>query len=578
MSATTSASATNNNSNTSKTSPPIMPPVISPQLQHHQKPPLSPPSAHMNPAVGIPLPLLKPSAAIFNVMQLQQQHQPPTSTSSPPMSRSSPMQASLPTVQLPLPPSNLEQMRLQQLYTLALADRMRFLHPALMSPYPGGNPHPSPGSPSSPLAPSPPRGLPPPDFHHPLYPYGKFDPRLFRLPEEPKPQQSYIGLISMAILSVPDEKLVLADIYQYILDNFAYFRHRGPGWRNSIRHNLSLNDCFIKSGRAANGKGHYWAIHPACSDDFKKGDYRRRKAQRKVRRHMGLAVDEEDSPSPPPPPMQQQMPHNPMLPHGWPPLAAAAAFSQQAAALAALHGGRSHGPMIPPMMPSMLPSMLPPLNLAITNPSITPPPPPPPVSICRTAAAKKRQFDVASLLGNSQASREDDATTAAHKRMRQQLAEISSHHGGRGLFLPPKEEEMVDEENEQNTTEEEESSSQKVDVVSVHGDKIAASDEEEEEEKEANSSGDEKTGATASAAPTASFPWPQPPSAVMSTEALNGDGPTPPLPSRPTDMLPHEYLARYYQFMHQNQQRIHQAAAAQSGDESENGRQSATSE
>lgn len=121
-------------------------------------------------------------------------------------------------------------------------------------------------------------------------------------PEEPKPQHSYIGLIAMAILSHPDHKLVLSDIYQHILDNYPYFRSRGPGWRNSIRHNLSLNDCFIKAGRSANGKGHYWAIHPANVEDFRKGDFRRRKAQRKVRKHMGLAVDDdgEDSPSPPP--------------------------------------------------------------------------------------------------------------------------------------------------------------------------------------------------------------------------------------------------------------------------------------
>lgn len=122
--------------------------------------------------------------------------------------------------------------------------------------------------------------------------------------EEPKPQHSYIGLIAMAILSAPDAKLVLSDIYQHILDNYPYFRTRGPGWRNSIRHNLSLNDCFIKAGRSANGKGHFWAIHPANVDDFRKGDFRRRKAQRKVRRHMGLSVDEEpDSPSPPPLPV-----------------------------------------------------------------------------------------------------------------------------------------------------------------------------------------------------------------------------------------------------------------------------------
>ena len=121
--------------------------------------------------------------------------------------------------------------------------------------------------------------------------------------EEPKPNHSYIGLIAMAILNSADKKLVLSDIYQYILDNYPYFRTRGPGWRNSIRHNLSLNDCFIKAGRSANGKGHFWAIHPACRDDFAKGDFRRRHAQRKVRKAMGLAVgdDESDTPRSPSP-------------------------------------------------------------------------------------------------------------------------------------------------------------------------------------------------------------------------------------------------------------------------------------
>ena len=132
-----------------------------------------------------------------------------------------------------------------------------------------------------------------------LHPYLYKDPRARFIHEEPKPNHSYIGLIAMAILSAKDKKLVLSDIYQWILDNYTYFRTRGPGWRNSIRHNLSLNDCFIKSGRSANGKGHYWAIHPANLEDFQKGDFRRRRAQRRVRKHMGLAVpDDEDSPSP----------------------------------------------------------------------------------------------------------------------------------------------------------------------------------------------------------------------------------------------------------------------------------------
>jgi hypothetical protein len=183
--------------------------------------------------------------------------------------------------------SSPEAVRLQQhLYTLAFADRMRQLQP--FSPFP-------------PLLPPSftPRFCLPPDLA--MFPLAKLDPRLFRInfPEEPKPQHSYIGLIAMAILSSPEKKLVLADIYQFVLDKFPYFRHRGHGWRNSIRHNLSINDCFVKAGRASNGKGHYWAVHTACQEDFQKGDFSRRKAQRKVRRHMGLNMEAEDDLSPP---------------------------------------------------------------------------------------------------------------------------------------------------------------------------------------------------------------------------------------------------------------------------------------
>ena len=97
---------------------------------------------------------------------------------------------------------------------------------------------------------------------------------------EDKPTQSYIGLIGKAILSSPQQKLVLSDIYNYILTHYPYFRNKGPGWRNSIRHNLSLNDCFVKLGRSPNGKGHFWAINPINYDDFSRGDYKRKRVPR----------------------------------------------------------------------------------------------------------------------------------------------------------------------------------------------------------------------------------------------------------------------------------------------------------
>ena len=113
-----------------------------------------------------------------------------------------------------------------------------------------------------------------------------FFPRSFKsfYVDEEKPNQSYIGLIGQAIMSSQDKKMVLSDIYKWVLTHYPYFRNKGPGWKNSVRHNLSLNDCFVKAGRSPNGKGNYWAINPENYEDFRKGDFRRRRAQRRNRK------------------------------------------------------------------------------------------------------------------------------------------------------------------------------------------------------------------------------------------------------------------------------------------------------
>ena len=61
-----------------------------------------------------------------------------------------------------------------------------------------------------------------------------------------------------------------------------YFRTAGITWRNAIRHNLSVNECFIRCGRAASGRGFNWYIHPGCVEMFRRGDFRRRELRRKV--------------------------------------------------------------------------------------------------------------------------------------------------------------------------------------------------------------------------------------------------------------------------------------------------------
>ncbi|NXS57975.1 FXJ1B protein, partial [Brachypteracias leptosomus] len=113
-----------------------------------------------------------------------------------------------------------------------------------------------------------------------------------------KPPYSYANLICMAMEASNEPKITLSAIYKWITDNFCYFRHADPTWQNSIRHNLSLNKCFIKVPREKGepGKGGFWKLDPQYADRLKNGAFKKRRMP-PVQIHLALTKkDQQEAP------------------------------------------------------------------------------------------------------------------------------------------------------------------------------------------------------------------------------------------------------------------------------------------
>lgn len=108
-----------------------------------------------------------------------------------------------------------------------------------------------------------------------------------------KPDLSYVSMIVMAISSSPHHQLTLSQIYEYMRRKWPeafdeILNGKYTGWMNSVRHNLSLNDCFVKVPKeaGATGKGHKWTLIEGWRSMFehKDGSFRRR--PRGFRQHL----------------------------------------------------------------------------------------------------------------------------------------------------------------------------------------------------------------------------------------------------------------------------------------------------
>uniref|UniRef100_A0A3Q3CQ96 Forkhead box protein M1 n=1 Tax=Haplochromis burtoni TaxID=8153 RepID=A0A3Q3CQ96_HAPBU len=87
-------------------------------------------------------------------------------------------------------------------------------------------------------------------------------------PQQPiseRPPYSYMAMIQFAINSRKNRRMTLNEIYMWIENNFPYYRDVAkPGWKNSIRHNLSVHDLFIRE-TSPDGKMSFWTIRPEAN-------------------------------------------------------------------------------------------------------------------------------------------------------------------------------------------------------------------------------------------------------------------------------------------------------------------------
>ncbi|XP_054649750.1 forkhead box protein N1 isoform X2 [Dunckerocampus dactyliophorus] len=111
----------------------------------------------------------------------------------------------------------------------------------------------------------------------------------------PKPIYSYSILIFMALKNSKTGSLPVSQIYSFMTENFPYFKTAPDGWKNSVRHNLSLNKCFEKvesKNGSSSRKGCLWALNPTKVEKMQEELHKwRRKDPVTVRRSMARPED-----------------------------------------------------------------------------------------------------------------------------------------------------------------------------------------------------------------------------------------------------------------------------------------------
>ncbi|KAL3859951.1 hypothetical protein ACJMK2_010130 [Sinanodonta woodiana] len=79
----------------------------------------------------------------------------------------------------------------------------------------------------------------------------------------PKPPYTYLGMIVVAIENSVNKQLTLSEIHDVLREFFPFFCGLYTGWKDSVRHNLSNNQCFYKVPKDPcdlKCRHHYWRV------------------------------------------------------------------------------------------------------------------------------------------------------------------------------------------------------------------------------------------------------------------------------------------------------------------------------
>ncbi|KAL9979098.1 hypothetical protein ACROYT_G016706 [Oculina patagonica] len=96
---------------------------------------------------------------------------------------------------------------------------------------------------------------------------------------------SYSDLITMAITSTGNNMMTLSEIYGWIVKNVPYFNDKGTylsvqGWKNAVRHTLSLRKRFVRVPDPKRPYKSMWTV----SDDYQRSHLKQKRSHLKSQR------------------------------------------------------------------------------------------------------------------------------------------------------------------------------------------------------------------------------------------------------------------------------------------------------